>query len=125
MGAERGARASPPLVLGSYKIREHIASGGMSQVYRALHSSTDRLVAVKVVPLESSDEIQGKKMLREIRIHETLKHQNILELIGGESKGRSADGRWPEGLYIVLDLGQSILVQSGRQTDFVVLSFRG
>ena len=119
------------MVLGQYRIREHIASGGMSQVYRALHSSTDRLVAVKVIPLDSTNEVEGKKVLREIRIHETLKHQNILELIGGESKARSADGRWPEGLYIVLDLGQPIselFVLSRRQTHSVALlgfSFRG
>ena len=112
-----------PLVLGSYVIRELIASGGMSQVYRALHSSSDRLVAVKVVPLDSTApdaEIQGKKMLREIRIHETLKHPNILELIGGESK--RAEGRWPEGLYIVLDLGQSISRSIWLETHSVALS---
>lgn len=41
--------------------------------------------------------------MREMRIHETLKHKNILELIGGEP--REQQGHYPAGLYIVLDLG--------------------
>lgn len=96
-----------PTVLGSYTIREHIASGGNAQVYRALHAVTGRLVAIKVIPLQSGSDVEAKKVLREIRIHETLKHPAVLELVGGESKLRSPDGVWPEGLYIVLDLGAS------------------
>jgi serine/threonine protein kinase len=97
--------SSVPTVLG-YSIREHIASGGMSQVYRALNPITNHLVAIKVIPLDSkavNAEAEGKKVVREIRIHEVLKHASILQLIGGES--REGRGIWPEGLYIVLDLG--------------------
>ena len=43
--------------------------------------------------------------MREMRIHETLEHPNILKLFGGEYRER--DGIWGSGLYIVLDLGES------------------
>lgn len=98
---------SSTITVQGYSIREHIASGGMSQVYRALNSSTGRLAAIKVIPLDSKATnavAEGKKMIREMRIHEILKHANVLEMIGGEPRG--AAGIWPEGLYIVLDLGE-------------------
>lgn len=43
--------------------------------------------------------------MREMRIHETLEHPNVLKLFGGEYRER--DGIWGSGLYIVLDLGES------------------
>lgn len=41
----------------------------------------------------------------QVRVHESLKHQSILALIGGET--RLPEGQWPGGLWMVLDLGQS------------------
>lgn len=90
-----------PIVLAAFSIREHIASGGIAEVYRGL-STSGSLVAIKVIPLQHDSGTERKKILREMRIHETLKHDNILELIGGEQRER--EGNWPEGLYIVLSL---------------------
>lgn len=58
---------------------------------------------------------KAKQLVREMRIHETLQHRNILRLFGGETRDectvRAASGgaetTWPSGLYMVLDLGQS------------------
>ncbi|GAA5907845.1 hypothetical protein JCM6882_004572 [Rhodosporidiobolus microsporus] len=114
--------ASFPPLLG-YLPREHLASGGQSSVYRALNPSTDHLAALKVVPLvlsasspdpereRAAVQAKAKQLVREMRIHETLKHRNVLRLFGGETREEceveSGKGRrvgWPAGLYMLLDL---------------------
>lgn len=95
----------------SYRIREHIANGGIASVYRALNSKTSQLAAIKIIPLGDPKDINAerewKKVQREMRIHETLRHKNILRLIGGEVREQSGErGEWAAGLYIVLDLGE-------------------
>lgn len=115
----------PPLL--GYVPREHLASGGQSSVYRALNADSDHLAAIKVVPLRlpagggaeggtaSMDPqvaAKAKQLVREMRIHETLQHRNILRLFGGETREECAvkaysggEQHWPAGLYMVLDLG--------------------
>lgn len=121
------AMSFPPLL--GYVPREHIASGGQSSVFRALNPASNHLAAIKVVPLNlpaSQEAANGgtagvmgpaiaqkaKQLVREMRIHETLDHKNILRLFGGETREpctvqteRGARMDWPGGLYMVLDLG--------------------
>ncbi|GAA5928355.1 hypothetical protein JCM1841_003539 [Sporobolomyces salmonicolor] len=112
----------PPLL--GYIPREHIASGGQSSVYRSLNPHTAHLAAIKIVPLAVSPadaahdaqvQAKAKQLVREMRIHETLKHRNVLQLFGGETRdqctvvqeypqGRRNETVWPTGLYMVLDL---------------------
>ncbi|SCV70180.1 BQ2448_1574 [Microbotryum intermedium] len=102
----------PPMVILGYQLREQIASGSTSRVYRARHQSPNHahpFAAVKVVRLDDrvQDSImQGKQLVREMRIHETLKHGNVLELFGGVSRMQDSDeqGGWPKGLYLCLAL---------------------
>ena len=37
------------LTMGKYQILEKIGAGGMGQVYKAFHSGTERIVAIKVI----------------------------------------------------------------------------
>lgn len=122
--------AFPPLL--GYVPREYLAQGGQSIVYRALNHATNHLAALKVVPLDpaaasrpgtgqaESAELspamqqKAKQLVREMRIHETLDHKNILRLFGGETRQacvveteKGITTAWPTGLYMVLDLGQS------------------
>ncbi|GAA5860103.1 hypothetical protein JCM8547_009178 [Rhodosporidiobolus lusitaniae] len=108
----------PPLL--GYTPREHLASGGQSTVYRALNPTSNHLAAIKIVPLHLSPSQQeqqavqakAKQLVREMRIHETLKHRNILRLFGGETREgcsvemgeRKSTMDWPPGLYMLLDL---------------------
>ncbi|SGY15464.1 BQ5605_C013g07374 [Microbotryum silenes-dioicae] len=102
----------PPLVILGYQLREQIASGSTSRVYRARHQSPNHahpFAAVKVVRLDDRvhDSImQRKQLVREMRIHETLKHGNVLELFGGVSRMQDSDEQngWPKGLYLCLAL---------------------
>ncbi|GAA5836517.1 hypothetical protein JCM9279_000413 [Rhodotorula babjevae] len=145
------AIASFPPLLG-FVPREHLASGGQSAVYRALNPSTDQLAAIKVVPLrvppgaatgggtsamDPATAAKAKQLVREMRIHETLHHRNILRLFGGETRDEctvraTAGGEttWPSGLYMVLDLADGgdlfdkITPDVGVDSDIAHLYFR-
>lgn len=110
----------------SYTIREQIAAGGMSTVYRARHPNGN-LAAIKVVQLDlnsAAAQSQGKAILREMRIHETLKHQAVLEMIGGEMREQA--GAWPSGLYLLLALGEPLSLRCRSRdalTDFSAHAF--
>ncbi|BGO94236.1 hypothetical protein NBRC10512_006870 [Rhodotorula toruloides] len=136
------APSFPPLM--GYIPREHIASGGQSSVWRALNLSTEHHAAMKVVPLRisaaSSDAqtaAKAKQLVREMRIHETLQHRNILRLFGGETREdctvRAENGgetTWPSGLYMLLDLADGgdlfdkITPDVGVDNDIAHLYFR-
>ena len=65
--------------LGDYRIVELIGAGGMGQVYRAEHMITGRYEALKAVLKESADDPDiGARFLREIRVHASLNHTNIV-----------------------------------------------
>jgi len=97
---------SGPLILNRFSFREEIAQGSTASVWRAKSVDDGSLVAIKIVELDfedASQQLRAKQVVREVRIHETLKHQSVLTLIGGETRVR--EGQWPGGLYMALELG--------------------
>ncbi|KAH8924224.1 kinase-like protein [Atractiella rhizophila] len=90
-----------PVILG-FQIREVIGGGGFSKVYRAIKEENGgaQVAAVKIVACK---EPELRKLLREVRVHETLKHANILEMFGYQ-QGKKADSIL---LYIVLAYASS------------------
>lgn len=69
------------LLLGPYKIMEPIGKGGMGQIYLAEHTSLQRQVAIKVLPVEKARKPELlQRFYREARAAAALDHPNIVKL---------------------------------------------
>lgn len=66
------------LVEGRYSLTERIGEGGMAQVWEAMQTTTGRKVALKFVPVASSQ--AAKRAQREAQIVAKLRHANVVEL---------------------------------------------
>lgn len=90
--------ASLTTQLGAYEVLALIGRGGMGAVYRARQRSLDRLVAIKVLPLEASaDELFAARFQSEARLLARLQHPNIVAVY---DSGATAEGY----LYLVMEL---------------------
>lgn len=81
--------ASAQRTLGQYDLHEKIGSGGMGEVYRAVHRSMNREVAVKLLRSDlQQTEILAKRFQREVRAAAKLSHPNIVTAFdAGEQDG--------------------------------------
>ena len=69
--------------IGPYEITATIGAGGMGEVYRALDTTLDRDVAIKVLPeLVASDPDRVARFSREAKTLASLNHQNIAHIHG-------------------------------------------
>jgi len=69
--------------LRSYTMMEEIGRGGSGIVYRAQHQKTGHQVAIKLLHEDLSEDSQEvERFYREARIHENIRHPNILQFIG-------------------------------------------
>ncbi len=88
------AEASPgpkPLPrLGSYLLTEQLGSGGMSNVFRAVHEESGSVVAVKVLPRTLAKNVTLlQRFIREAKSAESLDHPNIVSIFDrGFDQGR-------------------------------------
>ena len=75
--------------LGPYKIHHVIGRGGMGTVYSGEHDQSGDRVAVKVLSLVHSDDLNFReRFITEIESLKKLRHENIVRLIGyGEHDG--------------------------------------
>ena len=85
------------MTLGKYRILAEIGKGGFATVYRALDTTLDREVALKVLdPLLARDPAWVARFQREAKAIARLKHPHIVTIHEiGESEGR---------LYIAMEL---------------------
>src|ERR1051326_4143048 len=66
------------LVLGQYRILDRLGEGGFGQVYKAVHSLMDRVVAIKVIAPELIESERARKLFqREVLALTSLSHPNI------------------------------------------------
>ncbi len=79
-----------PKRLGDYVIRELIGSGGMGNVYLAEHTRMQRIVAIKMLPIDRmKDELAVRRFYDEVRAASRLLHPNIVTAFDA---GESVDG---------------------------------
>jgi serine/threonine protein kinase/tetratricopeptide (TPR) repeat protein len=65
---------------GDYEIIEHLAAGGMGEVYRALDCTLQRPVALKVLASDKNDPVMLARFEQEARLASSLNHPNIVTL---------------------------------------------
>ena len=65
-------------ILGSYRIEEFIASGGMGEIYKARHTELERWVAIKILGEGiARDEVALGRFRREAKSASRLEHPHI------------------------------------------------
>lgn len=64
-----------------YTMIRAIGSGAYGVVISARDSKANRNVAIKMVPKAFSDEVDAKRILREIKLLKHLRHENIVQLV--------------------------------------------
>lgn len=102
-----------PESFGHYQIVELLGRGGMGRVYRAYDATTDRVVALKVLPPHlAEDQDFQRRFRREARIAASLNDPHVVPIHGyGEIDGRLyVDMRLIEGR----DLSEYIAENGGR-----------
>lgn len=77
------------MVVGGYRIEEHIGSGGFGDVYRATQLSVDRRVALKILsPSVTKEPESVSSFLREARMLAKLDHPTLVTVFdAGEDHG--------------------------------------
>lgn len=81
-----------PDQIGPYRIEKKIGSGGMGNVYYGVHTETEQVVAVKVLPASLARE-EGfiQRFSREIQALRKVNSRHIVELY---DDGSTEDGSW-------------------------------
>jgi eukaryotic-like serine/threonine-protein kinase len=80
--AERGSLDSlPTSTLGQYRVRGRIGSGGMGDVYDAVHTTLDKRVAIKTLRRRFlEDEVVVARFLREGQLASRMRHPHIVDV---------------------------------------------
>jgi len=82
--------ATLPETIGSFRIVSKLGQGGMGAVYRAVHGTLERPVALKILPAEFANNPEYvTRFLREARTVAALRHENIVQVYdAGEERGQ-------------------------------------
>ncbi|HZB46348.1 MAG TPA: serine/threonine-protein kinase, partial [Pyrinomonadaceae bacterium] len=67
-------------IIGEYRVVDYLGEGGMGQVYRAVHSKINRVVAIKALTNAGHSLGSIERFLNEACIQARLQHQNIATL---------------------------------------------
>jgi serine/threonine-protein kinase len=89
MSKEKYLDLQPGTVIGQFKITGKICKGGMGDIYKAKQAPLDRLVALKILPLQMSrDDEFVRRFDTEAKAISRLEHQNIVRYYEyGEHEG--------------------------------------
>jgi hypothetical protein len=96
---------TPGTRFGPYEVQSRLGSGGMGEVYRALDTRLDRVVALKVLPADRVSDAEARgRFVREAKAVAALNHPNICAI---HDVGLAEPDRPP---YLVMELleGQTL-----------------
>jgi predicted Ser/Thr protein kinase len=111
VGGERGVGNDVDVdgtPFGRYRLRELLGRGGMGEVWRAFDTATDRVVAVKLLPVHlADDDVYQQRFRREARAAASLNEPHVVPIHDfGEIDGRLyVDMRLIEGRDLQAILG--------------------
>lgn|GEM_PF-451856 len=78
---ERGPDSLPTTSLGHYRVRAKIGSGGMGDVFDAVHTGLNKRVAIKTLRKRFlDDEVVVARFLREGQLASRIRHPNIVDV---------------------------------------------
>ena len=102
-----------PTRVGHFEVREVVASGGMGTVYRAFDASLERMVAVKMLKREMTQDKQVMESFsREARATAALNHTNIIHIYSFDE--------FESKPYIVMELADHGSLDNWIERDGVV-----
>jgi eukaryotic-like serine/threonine-protein kinase len=108
-GKSRGTPAARRRRLGPYELHGKIAAGAMGEVYRAHHTATGELRAVKLLSRQAGKK-QRLQFEKEIQFGQRLRHPN---LVSADDHGEAADGT----LYFSMDLLDGVDLEALVERD--------
>ena len=95
--------------LGPYEVLAKLGEGGMGEVYRALDTTLQREVALKVLPESfAADSDRVTRFRREAQVLASLNHPHIAQIYGLEQAGTSTT------LVMELVTGETLAAHIGR-----------
>lgn len=98
----------PGFRFGAYRVVEHLGSGGMAEVYRAVHLALQKSVALKILRPSAVDAGEGAALfLREAQAAAAIKHPNVVDI--------TDVGVCDERPYIIMELLEGEDLQSYLQ----------
>lgn len=74
--------------LGPYVITDWIGQGGMGQVFKGEHSVLGRVSAIKVLPLDKTDDYAISNFHREIKLQARMDHPNLVRAYDAGHDGK-------------------------------------
>src|SRR5688572_28538315 len=112
-----GSMHSPGSIIGGkYRLVQQIGEGGMATVWRAVHVTLNREVAVKFIEIRGPNaDKHAARFLDEARIAAAVRHRNVVDIIDF--------GATPEGIpYMVMEFleGQALADRLGHSPPLSV-----
>jgi MAP/microtubule affinity-regulating kinase len=93
--------------IGYYNFERNLGEGNFAKVKLAVHTITKEKVAIKIIDKTKLDEINSKKLFREVRIMKLLNHAHIVKLYEVIDT--------PDELYLIMEY-----VKGGEIFDYIV-----
>ena len=87
----------------NYAVRKAVGQGAYGLVCSGRNVDTNKLVAIKKISMAFEDTVDCKRLLREIKILQHFKHDNVLGLLDILPPGKDGSKEWKD-VYIVSEL---------------------
>ncbi len=111
-----------------FELLERIGQGGMGEVWRARFVKNDRIVAVKLLPVDMQDETVLARFEREVGLLRDMRHPHIVHTFGGMTGRDKGAGKVPHRRFYAMEYLtggtlQDLLDRNGRLTPEAAVQY--